>query len=206
MDGPAHAHSERIGKTTPTEKLSRRKQTSKAEWNSSASSCRQQAPAVDLSSFEHVSSDAHQVPDLATIQIVMCDGPFAGFEIDTQPPLGGGDPIWSGLFSGPQYLGPNHSTLGTDQPIASGEDDTQLTQWHYEDFPLGTSFDADAAGTRDILHKYVSQDTVPMLAPQLGRWLSATLEFSSEELAFNHCKYEFSLLFLLNNRSHGSDR
>ncbi|WZH49517.1 fungal-specific transcription factor domain-containing protein [Fusarium acuminatum] len=186
MDRPGHTNSQRIGKTTPTEKLSRHRRTSTAESNSSASSHRQQATQVDLSSFEHVSFDAHQVPDPATTQSVMWDVPFAGFEMVTQPPLGGGDLSWSDLFAGRQCLGPNQSTLGTDHPITSGEDDTQLTQWYCDDFLLGTSSDTDAAGTRDLLYKDVSPDTVPMSPPQLGRWLSATLESSSEEVAFNH--------------------
>jgi hypothetical protein len=206
MDRPGHTTSQRIGMTTPTEKLSRHRRTSTAESNSSASSHRQQATQVDLSSFEHVSFDAHQVPDPATTQSVMWDVPFAGFEMVTQPPLGGGDLSWSDLFAGRQCLGPNQSTLGTDHPTTSGEDDTQLTQWYCDDFLLGTSSDTDAAGTRDLLYKDVSQDTVPMSPPQLGRWLSATLESSSEKVAFNHCKYELSLLSLRNNQSHGSDR
>lgn len=206
MDGRGHAHSERIGKTTPTEKLSRRRRISTAESNSSASSHLQQVFPVDLSLFEHVSSDAHQVPDPEAIHSVMWDVPFAGLEIFTQPPLDGGNLSWSDLFSGQQYLGPDQSTLGTDHPTISEEDDTQLTQWHYEDFPLGTLPDVDAASTGDPLDKDVSRDTVPVSAPQLGRLLSTTLESSSEELAFNHCKYDLSLLPLLKNQAHGSDR
>ncbi|KAI6750468.1 hypothetical protein HG530_014749 [Fusarium avenaceum] len=116
----------------------------------------------------------------------MWDVPFAGLEIVTQPPLGGDDLSWSDLFSGQKYLGPDQSTLGTGHPTISEEDDTQLTQWHYEDFPLGISPNVDAAGTGDLPDKDVSRDTVPVPAPQLGRWLSTTLESSSEELAFNH--------------------
>lgn len=206
INGPGRAHFERIGKTTSTEKLSRRRRTSTAESNSSASSHRQQASPVNLSSFEFVSSDTHQVPDPEAIHSVMWDVPFAGLEIVTQPPLGGDDLSWSDLFSGQKYLGPDQSTLGTGHPTISEEDDTQLTQWHYEDFPLGISPNVDAAGTGDLPDKDVSRDTVPVPAPQLGRWLSTTLESSSEELAFNHCKYELLLLLLLKTQSHGSDR
>ncbi|CEI67536.1 unnamed protein product [Fusarium venenatum] len=183
----SRVHSGGVEKITSIEKQSKRKGMSAKGLTSPTSQDRQRTPAFNVFSVEEINrgNTNTQFLDTGPAQIQRTTWEDPGPSAHNRLPFDGADFIWNELFSDQQFLDPIDSTFGMDHEIASRDDDMPLIQWQDEDLPE-TFPSVDASSTGILFHKTKTQHVRPIVSPQLGPWLSATLGSSSEELAFNH--------------------